>query len=811
MTTVSDASEADVPRRVLFRGVFLAGFATLLLQIALIRILSFTIWYHFAYVVISTALLGFGAAGTLVAVFPGIGARDLRRTLARCSLLAAATAVGTLVFISIMPLHPMQVARQPSQLILLVVYQLMVTIPFLFSGLVISLSLRAMPERVDRLYFWDLIGAGLGALVAVMVMNLMAPPGAVLVASTGFAAAGAVFSPRNGARYFAFGLGAALLLGSAVAVRIPFTPAQSKHLAMQTQKFKLVPVYSKWTALFRTDVVEDRELGPPVDWIIGQSLSAPGDLLFPRYFVHHDASAGTAIYDLTAGSRLDFLDYHVLRVPYLVATPSPRVLVIGVGGGIDVIAALQYGASRVTGVELDPVTVELIRTELNDVADGLFRRPTVRLVAGEGRHFVSRSNESFDLIQLTGVDTLAAMFSGAYVLAENYLYTVEAFHDYFDSLAPGGVLSFATGILSVTSPAPRAAGRMVSVAQQALRERGVERPQDHIAVIASRTLLVEILIQPEPFTPDQVQRLSEFAEQVDFEVLHLPGLEGHPVYDKLASSEGEERENLLAGLTFHVDAITDDRPFFFKFYRWGKLFGVEPLAPAHTTALGQIVLLILLVTLTLLGAVLILGPLVVFNQRGIGEGGRRRAGVLFYFLAIGVGFMLFEISLMQRFVLFLGYPTYSLTVTLSSLLIFLGWGSFLSRKWLGREQVVLPLGVVAIAILALFYQSGLPLIQARTLGASLPVRTALTVAMLAPLGLVLGGFLPLGIRRAAEVHRDLVPWAWGINGCASVTATVLAVVLAMGYGFTRVWALSVGIYAVGVAALLLSGRTSRAS
>ncbi len=210
----------------------------------------------------------------------------------------------------------------------------------------------------------------------------------------------------------------------------------------------------------------------------------------------------------------------------------------------------------------------------------------------------------------------------------------------------------------------------------------------------------------------------------------------------------------------------------------------------------------------MLGALFILAPLLAFNRRGIAGGGAARTGVLLYFLSIGLGFMLFEISLIQRFILFLGHPTYSLTVTLGSLLISLGCGSYLSRPWVGRERIALPMAVLGIGLLTLFYMQGLPVVQGWFLGSHIAVRAAVTALVLAPLGLVMGLFFPLGIRRAASIHEDLVPWAWGINGCASVTGGVLSVILAMSYGFVAVWIFSLVIYACGAAAFLVTSPTA---
>jgi hypothetical protein len=791
-----------------YAGLWLVGLSTLLLEIALVRVFSFTIWYHFAYVVISTALLGFGASGTLVAVRPAIGSRDLRATLARWSIAAAVSVAVLLGLIVWLPLHPMSVLERPDQAAIFVLYQVGATLPFFFSGLVVSLVMRAAATRVDRLYFWDLLGAGIGAATAVWLMNALGPPGAMVVAGVGYAAAGAVFAFAR-VRLPALSLAVVMLGLAFVASQLPFTPANTKQLAIDLNFFKSESVFNRWTALFRTDLVKRREKRPATRRAWGLSHRIPEGVPFqPRYIVHHDGSAGSGIYDLVESPDLDFLRYNLLHLPYAITPVGARVLVIGVGGGRDVVNGIRNGASRVTGVELDPVTLGLIRDGLDPILGGFFRRPEVTLVAGEGRHFVRRTEDRFDLIQLTGVDTFTAEFSGAYVLAESYLYTVEAFRDYLDRLRSGGMLSVTVGD-GRPEKSPRSAARMVSVAHQALLERGVERPADHIVVVDSRELYVGILIRLEPFREPQVRKLADFAREMDFRPLLLPGDTVHPLYRRLASLIGPERQAFLDGLEFEVSATTDDRPFFHSYTRWSSLLGLGRFRPWGASALGQLVLLILLFSLTVLGALFVLGPLFVFQRRGTTGTGGQHAGILVYFLALGLGFMLFEISLMQRFVLFLGYPTYSLTVTLACLLVFLGCGSFLSRRWVGREQIVLPLGVIAIGLLALFYMEVLPGLQERTLGASFPARIAITLVVLAPLGLVLGGFFPLGIRRVAAIHQDIVPWAWGINGCASVTGTVLAVVLAMTYGFTRVWLLSLLIYAVGVIALLLATRPVR--
>ena len=790
----------------MFAGIVLVAFATLLFELSLIRVLSYTIWHHFGYVTISTALLGFGASGTYLAVRPSLGANGLRRVLVGTSLLSAAAVLGVLCFIVAFPLDPMFILEEPKQLVLFVLYQIVTAVPFFFSGLLVTLILRAGAERVDRLYFWDLLGAGAGCGISVILMNLVSPPGATIVAAAAFAGSAAIFAAGRFSRATCGVIGVALLVASTFGSEIQFSPARSKHATMQLRLLGFEPYLNRWTALFRTDVVE--QVGKRTDpfRFPGLSRVAPDEELErPLFFLHHDATAGTGMFDLRAGSHLAHLDYHVLRMPYLVAPPNPEVLVIGVGGGQDVIAAMQYGASHVTGVELDPAAIDLLLGRMNDLFDGFFRSPEITLVAGEGRHFIHMSDNKFDIIQLTGVDTLSAMNSGAYVLAESYLYTAEAFHDYLDHLKPGGVLSFAMANLNPSRP--RAAGRLVSVAHTVLRERGVEHPEDYIAAIDSNQLYAEILIRNEPFTPEEVGALAAETSRLAFKPLHLPGRSLAGEFPKLAAATGIEREQLLANSFYLLTPVRDDQPFFLNFFRWSDLLDPGTITPSHSTALGQIVLGMLLLTLTLLAGGFILIPLLFFRRKGIAGTGGARLGVICYFLSIGLGFIMFEISLIQRFVLFLGYPTYSLGITLGALLASTGFGSYLSRRWVGRENVALPSGVLAIALLGVFYTYGLPTLLSETMGTPLLVRALITVAVLVPLGLAMGIFFPLGIRRAASIHQDLIPWAWGINGCASVIGGVLAVVLAISFGFSAVWLISIGIYMFGVTVFLTTLRS----
>jgi spermidine synthase len=782
-------------------AIFVVAFATLVFELALIRVLSFTIWHHFAYVVLSMALLGFGASGSVVAVWPRIGARDVERAIARSSMIAGVLALVVLAFFAFVPVDPLAAANVPGQLALLVVYQIAAALPFLFAGLSVNLILRARAVDVHRLYFWDLLGAGLGCGAAVLLMSVLTPPGAVTFAAAAFIAAGAPLFRAKNSRMLALLSSLAVAVVAPFADALPYYPAHTKHVHGAIAGMHMQPKWTHWSALFRTDLLERTE-GTRHDPSDSWGLSPIATEVQPFWgLVMHDGSAGTPVFDLREG-RLDDLENHILALPYRIVSPTPDVLVIGVGGGRDVIAARRFGARHVTGVELDPATIRIVKDVLAPQYGDFFKTPEVRLVAGEGRHFVRRSTDRYDLIQLTGVDTVTAAASGAYVLSENYLYTVEAVQELLGALEPGGLVSFAVGHWSTDRP--QVAGRILTVATEALRSRGVARPEAHVALVNSRTLFVNLIVKNEPLSAREIEVLAKEAERLEFEVLVLDGL-GHPTYEELARLEGEKLEEKIAALPFDVTAVRDDNPFFFNFYRFRNILDAEDLNPNLATALGQLVLAILLGSATALAVLIIVAPLLI--RRGwsaVRSPGA--AGLLGYFLAVGTGFMLFEVSLLQRFVIYLGYPTYSLSVVLCTLLISMGFGSRLSERWTGSERSAVAIGVLLVAAIAAGYGAFLGPIQEATLGLPLAARVGVTVALLGPLGIILGHFFPLGIRRVHAIHPDMVSWGWAINGCSSVVATIGAVMLAMTFGFSIVWATAVGIYLLGAIAFWVSDR-----
>lgn len=327
---VGSAAGHSLPWSTLFLGIFALAFGTLLFEISLIRVFSFTIWHHFGYVVISTALLGFGASGTILAIRPSIGRIDLRSALSRCALASALTMVGTLVLFALIPLHPMSLFTDPAQVVVFVLNQVLAATPFFFAGLAVSLALRDGRARVDRLYFWDLVGGGLGCVGAVVLMNVLTPPGASIVAGAALALSASIFA-RPGQKRIAAAIAVVFVCGAPFADRLPFTPAKSRQLAIQINLLGAELVTSEWTALFRIDLLKTVPRRDFEYW--GATPIAPEGLEQPIYYLTHDATAGAGIFELRDGIHLDYVPYHIFQFAYQIAPKRPRVLVIGVGGG----------------------------------------------------------------------------------------------------------------------------------------------------------------------------------------------------------------------------------------------------------------------------------------------------------------------------------------------------------------------------------------------------------------------------------------------------------------------------------------------
>jgi len=819
MTNLATTAAPVAPREgFLFAGVFLVSTAVLLLQIALTRVFSFTLWYHFAYVTISVALLGYGASGAFLAVFPGLAGRQPAERVALYALGCGLTIVIAFVGFASIPFYPFQIASDPArQIPYMFLYYLVVAAPFFLAGLCMSVALKSLAHKVSRFYFFDLVGAGFGCLIVVFVISFFTTPGAVIIAAVIVSLAGIMFWIASGRRRLflpATATAVVALLGFLVFWRTEFSPSPESFLYPFINSPGTKVFSHHWSPIFRTDMFAfpgDEEIsrtGSYAGWGVSPYWKDKAATRAPKIrLLTHDGTAGAVIYNFDGDlSKLELFDNLILKTPYLLLD-RPNVLVIGVGGGTDIVNAIENRARHVTGVELDPYTYQLVKVDQADFAGHIYDRPDVTMIVGEGRSTVRHSDARYDLIQMTGVDTLAALSTGAYVLSESYLYTTQAVSEFLDHLTPNGILSVVVADFNGKSGFPRHTVRQLSLFMDALHQRGVDDPQDRIAVLASTEGVPQVVmvVKNSPFTPEDGRRLQDFADRMGFYVWALPGAELPTIHSRYIRTPASQRDAFLAQYPLNLTSTSDDNPFFFNFYQWrnlGKSLG--EIDVGHTLATGQIVLGLILIFSILFSLGLILLPLFVFQRQALHTEGKW--GLIAFFIGIGLGFIFIEISFIQKFVLFLGYPTYSLTVVLFSLLTYSGIGSFLTgRMTRPPEQRLAPL-FAALAAVNLTYLVTLPPLFQAFLGAPFSVRVVIASAVLIPLGLVMGMFFPSGIQIVRRGNVNFVPWAWGINGCASVVGTVLSVMLAMSYGFRFVTFLALGAYLVGVLGLRASAR-----
>ncbi|GIW40311.1 MAG: hypothetical protein KatS3mg076_0888 [Candidatus Binatia bacterium] len=548
-------------------------------------------------------------------------------------------------------------------------------------------------------------------------------------------------------------------------------------------------VFTRWHPIYRVDVVRVFE---------------------DRYFINHDGAMASALYPFSGDlSELRRFETDSRSYPFAILGPGAKVLVVGAAGGQEILASLYFGASEVTAVEVNPVTVSLLTDHFADYTGHLAEHPRVRLVNAEGRAFVSASREKWDLVWFVAPDSYTAVnaaTSSAFVLTESYLYTVEMIEESLRHLTDRGIVCAQFGD-AMYDKKPNRTARYVSTAREAFRRLGVEDFEKHVLVATSPDFwgLSTILLKRRPFTRAEVEAFLEHASKLPGNRARLaPGhdLDSGPVR-LVASLSREELESFLRRHPYRLDPVYDDAPFFWHFARFLDAFEDTPLRRAQLDwedGLGERVLVVL-AGVSAVFAVLVLS-VPVLAVRSEWKRRPRKLAVAVYFGGLGLGFMFVEVCLIQQFTLLLGFPTYSLTVTLATLLVSAGLGSLSSGFW-GTKFRFLVVSWCLLAFWVALLAYGLPATTGSLLSLPMWVRVPTVVLAVLPLGLVMGGFLPFGLRRIAEVdpHPEAyVAWAWAVNAFASVVGSVVATILAMGFGFSKVRWAALGVYALGILA-----------
>ncbi len=746
--------------------IALLACAVILYEVAIIRVLSVVLWYHFAFLSISLAMLGLGVPGVWYALRPP-GDRSLAPPL-----IAAAVSIPVSVWAILQASRWLPPTEGNGLFVAFVVVCILVPMVSLGAG-VCLLLLRARGREIGKMYGFDLLGAMVGTLLVLPLMFVVPTP--LILAGAGFLPLVALALSRQ--HWVALPLGA--VLATAMVVGAPFEVTFNKLYP----EANLEHLFEKWTPTARITILPfspfKRDQSVPWGWGYGVNYEPEP---VEQWWIDQDGSAGTPIEQADEELEgLEHLFFDVTSVGYQLRPPK-AVGIIGPGGGRDILTALKAGASEVDAVELNGAIVEALSLpSFREFTGDVYHRPGVNAIVSEGRSYFSRVESFYDLLQISLVDSWAATSAGAYALSENYLYTVEAFRQYYQRLGDNGLISisrFLAGAQQIEGT------RVALLALEALRGLGVEEPRRHIAVVGGGRIGT-LLVSRQAWSQDELQRLEGIASDRGFEVL-WPSPEG-TADDSLVTRSIRQGPDMLEAYGVDLSPPTDDRPFFFQ------ALSVLRAPSAEVDGLGPnefavVMLRRVVVTMILLASALYFLPFLLAGRLERHDGFWRGSG---YFAAIGLAFMLVELPWIQRFILFVGHPSYATTVVISAILL----GASLGSMQAGRPARVgsavrlaflLPLSIVVTNFL-------LTPLFSLGMGWPLVVRCITGWLVLLPAGFFMGFAFPIGMRCFGDPDKA---WFWAMNGVMSVVGSVLSLGLAMAMGFSNVVLIGSGAYVV---------------
>ena len=771
---MSSSARTSIPWPHLYLGVALTTLATLLLELSLTRIFSVVFYYHFAFLAISIALFGLGVGGVFSYVVAG-WKTPLFRKLGYLSMLNSLLVVAALAVV-------VYQKEEPGAWCLTLVY-FTTSLPFFVSGTIVSLAISESVERIDRVYFFDLLGASAGCLLLVPFLNYFGGTSTVILVAVLFAAAGAIWHSMAGSVKLR---SAAVALALAIFSFVFYNGAHNIIAIRYAKGQKLKKEeFVQWNSFSRI-AVRDYSI-----------------------FIDADASTGIASFDfahLTDHERHDLLQQGP-ALPYAVR-PGAKALVIGPGGGWDIARALASGSHDITGVEINPIiATTIMRDKYVARSRGIYLRPDVRIFVEDGRSFVRRSQELYQVVQATLVDTWASTAAGAFALSENNLYTIDALRDYLLHLTGDGMAAFTRWGLDP----PRESLRLVSLAMAALNQLGEPQPWRHIVVGREGSTVGwgaqdTVLIARKPFSPADIARARAAMAAANMQPIYLPDerIPGQ-FTDLLRSSDPAAYQR---NYRYDISPVGDNQPFFFYTVQPRDILAFMANASRRSADFKinkAVPLLYALMAISIVATAIILAlPPVVLGARLPRHKGVLR--FLLYFLCIGAGYILVEMALIQKFVLFLGHPTYALTVVIFSMLVSSGLGSYFSRRILGGDDRRLNGALILIAILVALLAAVVTPLLAAGVGLPLELKFLITAVLIAPAGFFMGMPFPTALKRLEEWHKPSVRWAWSLNAAASVLGSVGSLVCAIYLGLVQTLLAGGLLYLV---ALAVVARTAR--
>lgn len=798
-------------------AIFLISSATLCLEITLTRYFSISQDYHFAFLVISIAFLGYGASGSFLAFFKKFQSANLENFLCLSSFFYSLFILASFLLCNSLPFDLIRLSWDKNQIFFILIYYLILSLPFFFAGLTISFAITKLARAVNKIYFADLIGAGTGSILAVFIFLPKGEKGVMVFIAFLALLASFLLSLRASTL---LRLSLIILLMAEAALFI-FSPS---CLNFRISPFKALPValkypqakhlFTRWNAISRVDILES----PAVRYAPGLSLLYRNELP-PQLGLSVDGGELTAVTHFQEEEpALEFLSFLPSSLAYTLSQ-RPSTLIIEPKGGLDVLTALHFKSSQIKVIESNPLIAKLLNNELAAFSGSLYQQKNIHLISANTRAALKQEKERYDLIVFSLVDVFGSSSTGVYGFRENYLYTLESFSHLWERLSPQGIISLTLFLL----PPPRKEIRLLATWIEAL-EKAQKEPTSHLVAIRSWGT-ISYFIKKAPFASQDIIKLKAFAKERLFDLVYYPGIKAEEtnIYNKfdkplyydltLQLLAPSARKELYENYLFQLKPATDNRPFFFNFYKLSRL-------KATFKALGQKWLPLLqgsfLVPLLLFQSVLVAFLLILLPILVLKKNIRRRRSIFFqvfsYFSLIGAAYMFVEITWIQKFILFLGQPLYSISAIIFSLLISSGLGSFFSKSLFSQDlKKKLRTSLILCSGLILIYMLLLPLFFDNFLGLKFSLKIILTFLIIFPLGFFMGFPFPTGIRILESEEKRLIPWGWATNAFSSVINSVLALLIAFWGGYNLVLFLAAAGYSLALPLLSFSNHRNKAN
>jgi spermidine synthase len=791
-------------KRMPYLSIALISASALSYEILLMKLFSIIQWHHFAYMIISLALLGYGASGTFLALFRERLQPYFSYAYLGNIILFGLSSIFCFIAAQQIPFNPLEILWEMKQLFWMFGLYLLLTLPFFFAANAIGLAFIYDKTAISGVYAADLLGAGLGSLGILSLLYLFFPASilqfislaALFAALIGFKELS--LKPNTGAvLLFVLSFLAVVFWGRVSTLNMNDYKDLSQTLRIPGTQI----VEERSSPMGMLSVVQSPEV--PFRYVPGLSMAS--EIEPPQQlgvFTNGDGMSAITKYP-DKMEQLSYLDYQTSALAYHLGDPD-KVLILGAGGGSEILQALYHETKAIDAVEIDPQMVDLVGKKHAEFSGNIYAKKNVTVHTAEARGFIASSAQKYDLIQMAMVDSFGASSAGLQSLSENYLYTVEALQLYLRHLRPEGYLSV-TRWLKLP---PRDTLKLFATAITALEKNGVEEPQKHLVLIRGLQTST-LIIKNGVFSSVEIEKLSRFCDERFFDIAYYDGLpesetNRYNILDKPYFFQGtqallENREQYFRDYKFDIRPSSDDRPYFYHFFKWETLYEIFSLRGTgglHLLEWGYLVLVAALLQAVIASIVLILLPLMRYRKAKKSRIVTSKKRVLVYFFALGLGFLFLEIYFIQRFILFLSHPLYTIAVVLSSFLIFAGLGSSYSKRLAALKgyNKSARYGIIGIFVFGLFYVLTLDHIFGFLLTQTESIKIAASVVLIAPLAFVMGMPFPMGLSELGRHSESLIPWAWGVNGCASVISAVAATLVAIHFGFTVVMMMALFFY-----------------